>query len=116
MKTLNNKIHDVQTKVLLIFRYEKVNLRDKRGLAKIAGTILCVAGATSMTLLRGPKILNSESALPVANAVLGDMKDQNKWLFGCLFLFSSTLCWSFWLTLQVIFYFIKQIKCNNLFC
>ncbi|CAF1712039.1 unnamed protein product [Brassica oleracea var. botrytis] len=81
--------------------YEKVNLWDKRGLAKMAGTILCVAGATSMTLLRGPKILNSGSTLPVANALLGDLKDQNTWLFGCLFLFSSTLCWSFWLTLQV---------------
>ncbi|XP_022554075.2 WAT1-related protein At4g30420-like isoform X2 [Brassica napus] len=80
--------------------YEKVNLWDKRGLAKMAGTILCVAGATSMTLLRGPKILNSGSTLPVANALLGDLKDQNTWLFGCLFLFSSTLCWSFWLTLQ----------------
>ncbi|KAL1210541.1 WAT1-related protein [Cardamine amara subsp. amara] len=81
--------------------YEKVNLRDIRGLAKIAGTIFCVAGATSMTLLRGPKILNSESALPIANSVLGNLKDQNMWLIGCLFLFSSTLCWSFWLTLQV---------------
>ena len=56
-----------------------------------------------MTLLRGPKILNSGSTLPVANAVLGDLKGQNTWLFGCLFLFSSTLCWSFWLTLQVNF-------------
>uniref|UniRef100_A0A1J3D5Z4 WAT1-related protein n=1 Tax=Noccaea caerulescens TaxID=107243 RepID=A0A1J3D5Z4_NOCCA len=81
--------------------YEKVNLRDCRGLAKIAGTILCVAGATSMTLLRGPKILNSESALPIAKSLLGGSKDQNLWLFGCLFMFSSTLCWSFWLTLQV---------------
>ncbi|XP_010438180.1 PREDICTED: WAT1-related protein At4g30420 [Camelina sativa] len=82
--------------------YEKLNLRDIRGLAKIAGTILCVAGAVSMTLLRGPKILNSESALPLAKSVLGNvLKDQNMWLVGCLFLFSSTLCWSFWLILQV---------------
>ncbi|XP_006285169.2 WAT1-related protein At4g30420 [Capsella rubella] len=82
--------------------YEKLNLRDIRSLAKIAGTILCVVGAVSMTLLRGPKILNSESALPLAKSVLGNiLKDQNMWLIGCLFLFSSTLCWSFWLILQV---------------
>lgn len=88
--------------LFLIFRYEKLNLRDIRGLAKIAGTILCVAGAVSMTLLRGPKILNSELALPLAKSVLGNiLKDQNMWLIGCLFLFSSTLCWSFWLILQV---------------
>lgn len=54
-----------------------------------------------MTLLRGPKILNSESALSLASSLLGGLKDQNMWLIGCLFLFSSNLCWSFWLTLQV---------------
>ncbi|CAN7082042.1 unnamed protein product [Brassica oleracea var. botrytis] len=41
--------------------YETVNIRNIRGLAKISGTVLCVVGAISMTLLRGPKILNSES-------------------------------------------------------
>ncbi|XP_056852107.1 WAT1-related protein At4g30420-like [Raphanus sativus] len=81
--------------------YEKVNIKNIRGLAKIAGTVLCVVGAISMTLLRGPKILNSESALSLASSLLGGLKDQNMWLIGCLFLFSSNLCWSFWLTLQV---------------
>ncbi|CAN6919182.1 unnamed protein product [Brassica oleracea] len=81
--------------------YEKVNIKNIRGLAKIAGTVLCVLGAISMTLLRGPKILNSESDFSIAKSLLGDVKDQNMWLIGCLFLFSSNLCWSFWLTLQV---------------
>ncbi|CAA7048749.1 unnamed protein product [Microthlaspi erraticum] len=81
--------------------YERVDLRNMRGLAKISGTILCVAGAISMTLLRGPKILNSESVLPIAKLLLGGSNDHNLWLFGCLFMFSSTICWSFWLTLQV---------------
>ncbi|KAJ0247469.1 WAT1-related protein [Hirschfeldia incana] len=98
---VGNIIPAITFLVSFLAGYEKVNLLDKRGLAKIAGTILCVAGATSMTLLRGPKILNSESTLPVIKSVLGDLNDQNMWLFGCLFLFSSTLCWSFWLTLQV---------------
>nr|VDD48456.1 unnamed protein product [Brassica oleracea] len=60
--------------------YEKVNIKNIRDLAKIAGTVLCVLGAISMTLLRGPKILNSESDFSIAK---------------------SNLCWSFWLTLQV---------------
>ncbi|KAF3532857.1 hypothetical protein DY000_02036957, partial [Brassica cretica] len=83
--------------------YEKVNIKNIRGLAKIAGTVLCVLGAIYMTLLRGPKILNSESDFSIAKSLLGDVKDQNMWLIGCLFLFSSNLCWSFWLTLQVNF-------------
>ncbi|XP_024004438.1 WAT1-related protein At4g30420 [Eutrema salsugineum] len=98
---VGNIIPAITFLISFLVGYEKVNLRDIRGLAKIAGTILCVGGAISMTLLRGPKILNSESVLPIAKSVLGGSEDQNLWLFGCLFLFSSTLCWSFWLTLQV---------------
>ncbi|CAG7886681.1 unnamed protein product [Brassica rapa] len=53
--------------------YEKVNIKNIRGLAKIAGTVLCVLGAISMTLLRGPKILNSESDFSIAKSLLGDV-------------------------------------------
>ncbi|KAG5407352.1 hypothetical protein IGI04_013471 [Brassica rapa subsp. trilocularis] len=81
--------------------YEKVNFRNTRGLAKILGTVICVVGAVSMTLIRGPKILNSEFSLPIAKSLLGDIKDQNLWLFGCLLVFVSTLCWSFSLIIQV---------------
>ncbi|XP_048621236.1 WAT1-related protein At4g30420-like [Brassica napus] len=81
--------------------YEKVNFRNIRGLAKILGTVICVVGAVSMTLIRGPKILNSEFSLPIAKSLLGDIKDQNLWLFGCLLVFVSTLCWSFSLIIQV---------------
>ncbi|KAG5407355.1 hypothetical protein IGI04_013474 [Brassica rapa subsp. trilocularis] len=81
--------------------YETVNIRNVRGLAKISGTVLCVVGAISMTLLRGPKILNSESTLPLENSLLGDLTDQNMWLIGCLCVFASTVCYSLWLTFQV---------------
>ncbi|KAL0739217.1 hypothetical protein Bca4012_015427 [Brassica carinata] len=57
--------------------YEKVNFRNIRGLAKILGTAICVVGAVSMTLIRGPKILNSEFSLPIMKSLLGDIKDQN---------------------------------------
>ncbi|XP_048602101.1 WAT1-related protein At4g30420-like [Brassica napus] len=67
--------------------YEKVNIKNIRGLAKIAGTVLCVLGAISMTLLRGPKILNSESDFSIAKSLLGDVKDQNMWLIGSVTFF-----------------------------
>ncbi|WZY86045.1 hypothetical protein YC2023_032429 [Brassica napus] len=76
---------------LYFSRYETVNIRNVRGLAKISGTVLCVVGAISMTLLRGPKILNSESTLPLENSLLGDLADQNMWLIGCLCVFASTV-------------------------
>ncbi|KAL0891298.1 hypothetical protein Bca101_015281 [Brassica carinata] len=83
-------------------RYETVNIRNIRGLAKISGTVLCVVGAISMTLLRGPKILNSESTLPIENSLIGDLTDQSMWLIGCSCVFASTLCYSLWLTFQGI--------------
>ncbi|XP_050216233.1 WAT1-related protein At4g30420-like isoform X2 [Mercurialis annua] len=68
---------------------EKINIRSIRSIAKIVGTVLCVSGAIAMALLRGPKLLNS--------FVLGG----DDWLVGCLLLFASSCCWSFWLILQV---------------
>ncbi|XP_024929093.3 WAT1-related protein At4g30420-like isoform X4 [Ziziphus jujuba] len=39
---------------------EEVDIRKLRSIAKIHGTVLCVCGAVSMALLRGPKLLNTE--------------------------------------------------------
>ncbi|WJZ98460.1 hypothetical protein VitviT2T_016976 [Vitis vinifera] len=50
-----------------------------------------------MTLLKGPKLLNTEF-LPTKSAF--GSGGQN-WLLGCLFLFAGTCCWSLWLILQV---------------
>ncbi|XP_028790605.1 WAT1-related protein At4g30420-like [Neltuma alba] len=76
---------------------ERVNIRSPRSVAKIAGTLMCVSGAVSMALLRGPKLLNS-TLLP--RPVMESGGDQS-WLLGCLFLFGSCCLWSIWLILQV---------------
>lgn len=82
-----------------MIRLEKVNIRSLRSLAKILGTVLCVGGAMSMALLKGPKLLNAEK-LP-GNSVFGSGDDDQNWLLGCSFLFASCCCWSIWLILQV---------------
>lgn len=73
-------------------RMEKIEVGSIRSTAKIGGTILCMGGAISMALLRGPKILNT--------SILGGQD----WLLGCFCLFSSACTWSFWLILQVFTY------------
>ncbi|KAK6235966.1 hypothetical protein SCA6_011303 [Theobroma cacao] len=78
-------------------KLEKVNIRSLRSIAKIVGTVICVAGAIFMALLRGPKLLNAQS-LP-AKSIFGS--EGEHWLLGCLFLFGSASCWSLWLILQV---------------
>jgi hypothetical protein len=42
---------------------EKVNIQSLRTIAKIMGTVICVSGAVSIGLLKGPKLLNSEKYL-----------------------------------------------------
>lgn len=70
---------------------EKINIRSFRSIAKIVGTVVCVSGAISMTLLRGPKLLNT---------TIFESRGED-WLLGCLLIFASTCCWSIWLILQV---------------
>ncbi|KAJ6914246.1 hypothetical protein NC651_016492 [Populus alba x Populus x berolinensis] len=70
---------------------EKIKIGSIRSFAKIVGTVICVSGAISMALLRGPKLLNKTIF----------MSGGEDWLLGCLFIFVSTCCWSIWLILQV---------------
>lgn len=71
-----------------LIRLEKVDIRTLRSIAKIIGTVLCVGGAVSMVLLRGPKLLNSSGG--------------ENWLVGSFLLFGSSCCWSFWIIFQVL--------------
>lgn len=79
---------------------EQVNVKTLSSAAKILGTTFCVAGAISMALLRGPKLLNVQ--LPPHNSTLLQLfAVDNTWILGCLCLFASSCCWSMWLILQV---------------
>ncbi|XP_024962799.1 WAT1-related protein At4g30420-like [Cynara cardunculus var. scolymus] len=87
--------------VASIVGYEPVNIRSLRTIAKILGTVLCVTSAAAMALIKGPKLLNSQ--LPLSNSLLlnSSSGSDNLWLLGCLCLFGSSCCWSFYLIIQV---------------
>ncbi|MFQ6648141.1 hypothetical protein Gotur_021583 [Gossypium turneri] len=76
---------------------EKVNIRSLKTLAKMLGTVICVGGAISMALLKGPKLLNTQ-LLPTKS--LFSPGGEN-WLLGCLFLLGSSFFWSLWMVFQV---------------
>ncbi|KAJ9557824.1 hypothetical protein OSB04_012438, partial [Centaurea solstitialis] len=89
--------------VASIVGYEPINIGSLRTVAKILGTVLCVTSAAAMALIKGPKLLNSQ--LPSSNSLLLNSSittgSNNLWLLGCLCLFASSCCWSFYLILQV---------------
>lgn len=87
-------------------RIEKVRLNRKDGISKVIGTILCVSGASVITLYQGPTIysptpaphLNRPTPTPMFVS-LGDANGKN-WTLGCIYLIGHCLSWSGWLVLQ----------------
>lgn len=88
---------------------EKVNIQSLRTIAKIVGTMICVTGAVSlsMTLLKGPKLLNADHKMPSKTMMTTTLESDENWLIGCLFLLGSSVAGSIWLILQVF-------DCNNI--
>lgn len=101
---IQNSVPAITFLMAAILRIEQVRLNRKDGIAKVAGTIFCVAGATVITLYKGPTIYSPSPPLnsPViefGTLSLGDAKGKN-WTLGCLYLIGHCLSWSGWLVLQ----------------
>ncbi|KAG6488690.1 WAT1-related protein At4g30420-like [Zingiber officinale] len=73
---------------------EKVELRSMRSMAKVLGTLICVAGAITMAFFKGPRLL----AMELCHMML--QSASNNWIIGSLFLIGSSICWSGWLIMQ----------------
>ncbi|KAL9245577.1 hypothetical protein vseg_019213 [Gypsophila vaccaria] len=85
-----------------ILRIEKVRLDRKDGIAKVLGTAFCVAGATVITLYRGPAIYSPSPKLHESTQLLLSLGDASpkSWALGCVYLIGHCLSWSGWLVLQ----------------
>ncbi|CAD6248432.1 unnamed protein product [Miscanthus lutarioriparius] len=83
---------------------ERVRLRRRDGLAKAAGTLLCVAGATVITLFKGPAVFGPAAAVVTVTAVAlpqaAGNNSSKSWALGCVYLMGHCLSWSGWLVLQ----------------
>jgi hypothetical protein len=93
---------------------EKVNIQSLRTIAKIIGTVICVSGAVSIALLKGPKLLNAEK-IPSKSTKDTILRSDDNWLLGCLFLLGSNVAYSIWIILQVFNLFIFNNFVNFLF-
>ncbi|KAK4429314.1 protein WALLS ARE THIN 1 [Sesamum alatum] len=102
---IQNSVPAITFLMAAILRIEKVRLDRKDGISKVAGTLLCVAGASVITLYNGPviyspgpRVQSTRAASPMLLS-LGDAKGKN-WTLGCIFLIGHCLSWSGWLVLQ----------------
>ncbi|XP_062025869.1 protein WALLS ARE THIN 1-like [Rosa rugosa] len=84
---------------------EQVHLNRKDGKAKVLGTLASVAGASVITIYKGPTIYGPPSDSQYLNqshslfSSFGDAKEKN-WTLGCICLIGHCLCWSSWIVLQ----------------
>ncbi|KAJ9674831.1 hypothetical protein PVL29_024014 [Vitis rotundifolia] len=99
---IQNSVPAITFLMAAILRIEQVRLNRKDGLAKVLGTVLCVAGASVITLYKGPTIYSPSTRPPNTPPLflsLGDAKGKN-WTLGCIYLIGHCLSWSGWLVLQ----------------
>ncbi|KAH6795190.1 Walls Are Thin 1 [Perilla frutescens var. hirtella] len=101
---IQNSVPAITFLMAAILRIERVRLDRKDGIAKVAGLLFCVAGASVITLFKGPTIYSPPEKLQLAAAaaapvVLGDGGGKS-WTLGCIYLIGHCLSWSGWLVLQ----------------
>ncbi|WVZ91652.1 hypothetical protein U9M48_037796 [Paspalum notatum var. saurae] len=103
---IQNSVPAITFAMAAALRIEKVRLDRRDGVAKVLGTLACVAGASVITLYKGPTIFGGGDMvvmpLTTAAASINDGNDTTKknWTLGCVYLIGHCLSWSGWLVLQ----------------
>lgn len=78
---------------------EIVNVQDPRGIAKIIGTLVSLAGVMIMTLYKGAILKNLWH--PLIYIHQGNNVKEN-WLKGSILTVASCITWALWYIMQVI--------------
>ncbi|KAK4766973.1 hypothetical protein SAY86_014724 [Trapa natans] len=95
---MQNSVPAITFLMASVLRLEQVHITRRDGLAKVAGTIASVGGATIMTLFQGP-LLHQNQARGNTGEEIDITKSQN-WTLGCVYLVGHCLSWAGWMVLQ----------------
>ncbi|GAA0170925.1 hypothetical protein LIER_25080 [Lithospermum erythrorhizon] len=97
---IQNSVPAITFVMAAAMRIEKVNFVRVDGLAKIFGTVVCVGGATIITLYKGPPLLTAKA--PGDGSVIEDVSAMpvENWTLGCIYILGQCLSWAAWMVLQ----------------
>ncbi|KAK4573047.1 hypothetical protein RGQ29_031143 [Quercus rubra] len=79
--------------IAVALRLEALDVRNARGIAKVVGTLISLAGVMTMTLYKGPEVQSWKGApihLNRSNSV------HENWIKGPILAGASCISWSFW--------------------
>ncbi|XP_042442695.1 WAT1-related protein At5g07050-like isoform X1 [Zingiber officinale] len=84
--------------IAILLRFEHLDIKSPRGVAKAVGTLVSLVGATIMTLYKGPAMRNFWEALIHihGNAI------HESWLKGSILTVASCITWSMWYIMQAV--------------
>ncbi|XP_044974319.1 protein WALLS ARE THIN 1 [Hordeum vulgare subsp. vulgare] len=101
---IQNSVPAITFGMAAALRIEKVRLDRRDGVAKVVGTLACVAGASVITLYQGPTIFaptgDDKASLPEVPFLAAVAGEGKNWTLGCVYLIGHCLSWSGWLVLQ----------------
>ncbi|KAJ4826130.1 hypothetical protein Tsubulata_021877 [Turnera subulata] len=86
--------------IAIVLRLESLDLRNPRGMAKLVGTLVSLAGVMTMTLYRGPIIKNLGPPLVHIHAKTAGQ--LGGWLKGSILAVASCVSWSIWYIMQAL--------------
>lgn len=98
-----NTVASITFVVAVVLRMEIVDVRTLRGLAKIAGTAVSLAGVTTISLYRGAAVKRPWRAPAVhvhGIGGAGHVEPHESWVKGSLLALASCICWSICFILQ----------------
>ncbi|CAI8597418.1 unnamed protein product [Vicia faba] len=100
---LLNTVPSITFFLALIFRIERVNIKQIRSIAKVIGTLVTFAGALLMTIYKGPQIhLFYSPKTSHHHAGSHDTQTHTHWISGTLFILLGCFAWSSFFILQSI--------------
>ncbi|XP_039061351.1 WAT1-related protein At3g30340-like [Hibiscus syriacus] len=91
-----NMVPAITFTLALPFGLEKVNLRNKAGVTKVIGTLVCIDGAVVLTLYKGKTLVGLDSGGAVhaenyADPMVSSKNKKERWAIGSVFLAAGTV-------------------------